>query len=80
MTELKKQSQRPGAILPICGGWARKNEAKTLRSAAACLRLTGFEKTKPAPWCDPTCLWWLGTKERSQNVALRSRLPAVDRI
>jgi hypothetical protein len=40
----EKTSQRSGAILPTCGGWDRKNKANPLRSAAACLWLTGFEK------------------------------------
>jgi hypothetical protein len=29
------------------GGWVRKNNANPLRPAAARLRLTGLEKTKP---------------------------------
>jgi hypothetical protein len=30
VADLKRQSQRPGAVLPACGGWARKNKARPL--------------------------------------------------
>jgi hypothetical protein len=72
---LKKQSQRPGAALPACGGWAKK-QSETLAIRSHLPADDGPEKTKPAPWCDAACLWWwLGPKKQSETLGMRGRLP-----
>jgi hypothetical protein len=63
---LKKQSQHPGAALPACGSCSPKKRSEPLAIRGRLPAGDGFEKTKPAPWCNGARPWWLDLKEQSE--------------
>jgi hypothetical protein len=78
VTDLKKQTQRPGATLPACDGCRPKKQSETLATRAAFPRVTDLKKQTQRPGATLPACDGRRPKKRSETLALRGRSPAGD--